>query len=626
MLRPPSDTARGDNGSPDRTTRNPAGQTEPLSPPPPSNTNSGNDSSPNLPGNVPGPLPAHIQQAMADHFQALFQHFTRQLPLHNNAIVPGNTSAPPHTHQPDNTQHDGSQSSQHQRVQQPHLHLSFNRIAQQERIGAAAGLRSSGNSHDQPHTESNSPPEPPLATPGNISAPSDSSGSGRIAGQPDRLPSVNARSGHSQQSLVEENLSAIESALANSNAPHESVFQTLRTQLQTLRDDGDTSTETLKSLATRLELVSARTDELRARVDDAIARVLAGNPSTSTPPSPIPSATANRNVSNAVYLLSSPSGPHALLVSPSGLYTAPWQFPILSDRTATPIAHHTPNPFPSATAFTQTRRMPIENPAEPSHATSSLNMRTPQQQPAQPPIQPQPEQPHQQPPVQQEQREQVNQVGELARALLPLGGHIWLLVRLFGFVYFFTGGGGHVRGIILGVCALMVFVAQTGVFRPFLQSIWDPLRRHVENILPLAANDRPLVAQGNNAGNDANALRDQAVAGGNVVPTPHQAAERLLRERDQRDEGIFRQNLRRLERALALFVASLVPGVGERHIAARDAAEAARRREVERLREENARREEEERAKAERGDDERGNENAAPEPATNPHGQDHAVT
>ena len=31
-----------------------------------------------------------------------------------------------------------------------------------------------------------------------------------------------------------------------------------------------------------------------------------------------------------------------------------------------------------------------------------------------------------------------------------------------------------------------------------------------------------------------------------------------------------------VERAVALFVASLVPGVGERHIAARDAAEAAR--------------------------------------------------
>lgn len=150
----------------------------------------------------------------------------------------------------------------------------------------------------------------------------------------------------------------------------------------------------------------------------------------------------------------------------------------------------------------------------------------------------------------------------------------------------------------------MVFIAQTGVFHPFLQSIWEPIRRHVENILPLATNERPFIAQGANAGNNANVMQDRAAPGVEAVPTPHQTAERLLRERDRREGGIFRQNLRRLERALALFVASLVPGVGERHIAARDAAEAARReeersREEQRLREENARTEEEDRVKRE---------------------------
>ncbi len=47
---------------------------------------------------------------------------------------------------------------------------------------------------------------------------------------------------------------------------------------------------------------------------------------------------------------------------------------------------------------------------------------------------------------------------------------------------------------------------------------------------------------------------------------------------------------RRAERAFALFVASLIPGVGERHIAARDAAE-ARRLALEQEREAQAQRE-----------------------------------
>lgn len=164
------------------------------------------------------------------------------------------------------------------------------------------------------------------------------------------------------------------------------------------------------------------------------------------------------------------------------------------------------------------------------------------------------------------------------------------MIRLFGFVYFFTAGAGWRRTILLGLAAVLVFVAQTGAFRPIIQGLWDPVRRHAEGLVPLAGNEPPRAAA---AGNDANATGTHSA---NRELTPQEAAERLLQERERQDGNFLRQSMRRIERAIALFVASLIPGVGERHIAAREAAEAARQAEI-REREEQARREEEAAAK-----------------------------
>ena len=143
--------------------------------------------------------------------------------------------------------------------------------------------------------------------------------------------------------------------------------------------------------------------------------------------------------------------------------------------------------------------------------------------------------------------------------------------------------------MLLGLIASLVFIAQTGIFRPVVQGIWDPIRRHAEGLVPLAVNERPLAGVGGDRDNgDATRTRPR-----NREPTPLEAAERLLQERERQDVSFVRQSFRRVERAIALFVASLVPGVGERHIAAREAAEAARqagvREREERAREEDAR-------------------------------------
>lgn len=395
-------------------------------------------------------------------------------------------------------------------------------------------------------------------------------------------PNENPRNGQSLHSLLEQNLSSIETALTEGTAPHEPHFHAARALLQRMVTQGEISNDTETTLRARIDHLSIQADQLRASLNSILMRVVSEQPPVqrSTPSSPPPPPSSVQSPSTKVYVLSSPSGPHALLVSPSGMYTAPWHF-------STP-ANTTPNLALNGNANTVT---PTQ--------TTNLTEANPEQAPDNPP---------QDPPAQQQQQneqqlnQQINQARDLVRLLLPLGGHLWLLVRLFGFVYFFTGGGGHRRAILLGLGAFLVFIAQTGLFRPFLQSVWEPIRRHIENVLPLATNDQPLLVgpaaagdnnnNNNNNNNNANAIEEpRAQRGNDNMPTPQQAAERLLRERESRDGSIVRQNLRRLERAVALFVASLVPGVGERHIAARDAAEAARREE------ERVRREEEERVR-----------------------------
>lgn len=75
--------------------------------------------------------------------------------------------------------------------------------------------------------------------------------------------------------------------------------------------------------------------------------------------------------------------------------------------------------------------------------------------------------------------------------------------------------------------------------------------------------------------------------------TPEEAARRLVRQHQEQNPNVIRDTLYRIEQAAALFLASLIPGVGERHVAAREEA----RREEERIRVEAQRAREEEEKK-----------------------------
>lgn len=285
-----------------------------------------------------------------------------------------------------------------------------------------------------------------------------------------------------------------------------------------------------------------------------------------------------------MYLLSSPTGPQALLLSPSGNFTTPLpihtalqpQYGYLPNLNGNVAQHF--HGLPPSAAGAQIQPGTANQPAQQNPHVNGQN----------------------EPGIaqilqiqQQQQARRANQPRDIMRVIIPLGSHLWLLIRLFGFVYFFTHGASWRRTILLSIAALLLFIAQTGAFRPFAQRVWDPIRRHAEALLPLAGEEP---ARGENAGQRGHENpTDSATV--NRGPSPQEAADRLLREREQQDTNLLRQGLRRIERAVALFIASLVPGVGERHIAAREAAEAARLAE-EREQEERRRREEEEREQA----------------------------
>ena len=361
---------------------------------------------------------------------------------------------------------------------------------------------------------------------------------------------------------LQSNLSTMDAAMAGGNPLPESLFEQAQEMLRAIPDIPQ---DVAAALRTRLVNLSHHSSHLRENLHSQLIRAAQER------------AASQRAVqgaeSSAVYVLSSSSGPHALLVSPSGFYTTPWQFTSLGAITPHSVIH----PAAAAALQTQAANNNITNGQQPD--VGEVQAAQGRQQA------PRPADAAQVAQVQQQQ--QVNQARDLARVLLPLGGHLWLLIRLFGFVYFFTAGAGWRRTILLGLIASLVFIAQTGIFRPVLQGIWDPIRRHAEGLVPLAANERPRAGVGRTENNgDGTGTQPR-----NRGPTPQEAAERLLQEREPQDLSFVRQSLRRAERAIALFVASLVPGVGERHIAAREAAEAARQAEA-REREERARKEE----------------------------------
>lgn len=164
----------------------------------------------------------------------------------------------------------------------------------------------------------------------------------------------------------------------------------------------------------------------------------------------------------------------------------------------------------------------------------------------------------------------------------------WLFLRLYLFMFVFSEPGTWKRWLLIVIAAVVCLQPRTG---PLARGI-TAARRHFNNLIappaprPLAVDARetqpqPHVGLPRYARDDANTQRPANVRGA-VHITPEEAAARLIGQQQDRAPTSWRDAFYRIEQSTALFLASLVPGVGERYVRVREEA----RREAERLEQE----------------------------------------
>ncbi|KAI9668639.1 MAG: hypothetical protein M1831_001078 [Alyxoria varia] len=191
----------------------------------------------------------------------------------------------------------------------------------------------------------------------------------------------------------------------------------------------------------------------------------------------------------------------------------------------------------------------------------------------------------------------------MMRVVGPFFRHVWLLIRIGAFIWFLTrGGAASRRTLFLCVASLFYFAIQAGFMRDQIAYV----RRHFENLMGVHGDDEGerghQAQQGQQQQNRAaevpalnGARPEQQRQGQAANPNPDLGAARASgtnaaatdnSDNAQQDRGALRNRLTSLERAVALFFASLYPGVGERQVAARERrAREAAEQEVRRNRE-----------------------------------------
>ncbi|GKT48898.1 uncharacterized protein ColSpa_09079 [Colletotrichum spaethianum] len=289
------------------------------------------------------------------------------------------------------------------------------------------------------------------------------------------------------------------------------------------------------------------------------------------------SANAQRQAQSGpeVYILSSPQGPRAILINNAtdSYYTPSARMPLHT----TSALHQTASALARMRARPQHMAWPSAFMTPPAHQEEQQLA-----QPAEPQgqVQPQPEaqpllQPQGQPPVAAVPAHPNNP--GIAPLIAQVWPHFWLVVRLALFVWWFTSpNASWSRWFTVVAIAVSIFVLNTGLLNNYFDQAVGPVRRHMENLIPLAAP---------NNGNEPVRPRDgQPVVGPNGQPDPTRAAARLVAQRRHDNANWLMDQVRRLERAGLLFLASIAPGVAERHIAHLEAearAERQRREEAE---------------------------------------------
>ncbi|KAJ4362650.1 hypothetical protein N0V95_001358 [Ascochyta clinopodiicola] len=349
-------------------------------------------------------------------------------------------------------------------------------------------------------------------------------------------------------------------------------------------------------------------DAQEARVSSGLAQSTTSDASAAAASDPLiaTASAATRSLPSdapqELFLLSSPQGPVGILFDQRGTYTTA---PFASNLTSQAFVEH----------FSQNRQLiaslgqQIAQNSQNLHHQLGSAQPTPTQQLAQPDFaldeaaaQRVIDRIVQGPNQNQNQNQNQAQPAAPANAGAPaendqvvnVAGHLWLIFKLACFVYFFAGGGGWYRPLMLGSIALVVYFVQLGIF----DAHFNVVRRHFEALLPNA--DR--IAQGRAANQDppnANTTTNGAPTDARRNLTPEEAARRLLQQQRVGQFSWARDTMRTLERGVALFVASLWPGIGERMVHAQEERErlarvAASEEQERREAEEQQRREQEE--------------------------------
>lgn len=154
-------------------------------------------------------------------------------------------------------------------------------------------------------------------------------------------------------------------------------------------------------------------------------------------------------------------------------------------------------------------------------------------------------------------RRAVVDVGRQGQFFARNARRIWLFIRLYFFCYLFSDSGTWSRVILVCVAVLLSLLSESGAPQEIQRVVFGPIQRHLEGLVHIGGEGVNRPGQ-QPAGPQGEQLQNRAGGPAGVDTTP----------------GI-QQQLRRVERSVALFLASLVPGVGERHIEVRNAAEAA---------------------------------------------------
>ncbi|KAM0537559.1 hypothetical protein ACHAP9_004107 [Verticillium nonalfalfae] len=294
------------------------------------------------------------------------------------------------------------------------------------------------------------------------------------------------------------------------------------------------------------------------------------------------------------------------IISPTTTATSggPLSFPDLSiSTTISQLKEKIRNAIPSKPADTQQRliyrgrHLQADNDTLGQIIGEATPFQAPQQQEIQPQPQNQQQQQQQQPhnPQWQAPPHGLNEVPigalpahpnnpRLAPLIAQMLPHFWLVVRLGVFIWWFTSPNSNwSRWATVIAIAISIFIVNTGLFDAYFDRIVAPIRRHLDNLLPLANNNHNH-NHNNNPPNNAdlpgnpNDQRAPVAAQHNGPLDPAQAAARLVARRRHDNTTWLMEQARRLERAGLLFLASIAPGVAERHIAHLEEQERVERR------------------------------------------------